>query len=292
MKDRVNVTVVQFASEQTTYDASLKVKNVDKILNYIRQYGKACDLIVFPELATVGYIHIRGYAPLQNYKYEYWNAAEDIRTSHVLSDIEKAANEADCICTTGFAEKSIVKGEIFNSAALVEPGRETRFQRKLHLPTEENHFFIPGSKIETFDTRIGKLGIAICYDFVFPETIRIMALKGVEIAVIIADVLETAYFKEMSRSLPIARAIENQIHVVFCNTIGVLKTKKQVLSAFGESKIINSMGTILAEAPADHECIINAVLTKEDLERGTMFLSPFRDRRPDLYGTITDNLNY
>jgi N-carbamoylputrescine amidase len=291
MKEEVKVAVAQLSFEQATYDVELKNNNVAKIINYIEKYGKESDLIVFPELATVGYIHLGGYAPLHDYKYNYWNAAEDITNSETLRAIENAATKAGCICIVGFAERSKVKGEIYNSAALIEPGKDIAFQRKIHLPTEENHYFIPGSEIAVFNTGIGKLSIALCYDFVFPETIRISALKGAEMAIITANVLDSHNFREMSRAIPIARAIENQIHVVFCNEVGALKTKRQLVTAFGQSKIINSLGDILAEAPADEECAISAVLTQKDLEKSTMFLAPFRDRRPELYDTITRPLH-
>lgn len=292
MKEQVKVAVVQFSSKQAIYDEKLEAQNLNRIVDYIEQNGKNCDLIVFPELTLCGYIHLGGYAPWHSYKLGYWNVAEDIRDSEALREIGKAVDKAGCICIAGFAERSKVKYEIFNSAALIEPGRVTRFQRKIHLPTEENHFFIPGSNIEVYDTKIGKLGIAICYDFVFPEVVRILALKGAEIVVIIANVLDMANFKEMSHALPIARAIENQVHIILCNSIGELRTKKHKISSFGESKIIDSFGKIITEAPADKECVLTGILTREELERGASFLSPFRDRKPEIYGPLTEPLNW
>ncbi len=293
MKDKVKVSVVQMSSGQAVYDAEKKDVNMKRILDYIENYGPSCDIIIFPELAIPGYIPLRGYVPkhIAEYKGTYWQVSEDISNSHSLKRIEEVAHQAGCLCIVGFSERSRVKYEIFNSAALIEPGKEPRVSRKVHLPTEENHFFIPGSSIEVFDTSIGKVGIVICYDFMFPEVTRILALSGAEIVVIIANVVDLANFKLMSQAVPVARAIENQLHVIFCNACSKLKAgKDKEVNLFGESKIINSLGNIVAEAPSDEESVITAVITEEELKTGTAFLSVFRDRRASVYGPLLEPL--
>jgi predicted amidohydrolase len=208
----------------------------------------------------------------------------------VLKKLAEITHKVKCVSIVGFSERSIVKYETFNSAALMEAGVKTRFSRKLHIPTEENHYFTPGTKIEVFDTSVGKIGIAICYDFVFPEMIRIMALKGAEIIVIPSNVFDMANFRTMSHALPVARAIENQVHVIFCNGCAKFVTGKHEMKLFGESKIINSLGDIVSESKSGEECVVRGDVSEKELREGSSFLSVFRERQIDVYRPLLEPL--
>jgi predicted amidohydrolase len=192
------------------------------------------------------------------------------------------------LCVVGFSERSRVKFEVFNSAAIIGPGKKVRLSRKRHIPAEENHYFIPGSTIEVFDTHVGKIGVAICYDQLFPEAVRIMALKGAEIIIAISVITDLANFRKTSYFVPIARALENQVHVVFCNACGMLKTKRQPVGLLGESMIISSLGEIVSKADGASECVVRGSVSEEGLKEGASFLSFFRDRQPHLYGPLTE----
>jgi predicted amidohydrolase len=92
-----------------------------------------------------------------------------------------AADEHDVIVCAGIYEQA---GDIaYNSAALF--GRDGEFigkYRKVHLPSPEVDWgFTPGSTYPVFDTDIGRVGIQICYDNVFPEGARALALNGAEV---------------------------------------------------------------------------------------------------------------
>ena len=63
MKSELKVTSVQFATEPAVFDPAKKASNIDRICSHIEKLGPECDLLVFPELATTGYIPMQGYWP-------------------------------------------------------------------------------------------------------------------------------------------------------------------------------------------------------------------------------------
>ncbi|MEW6663851.1 MAG: carbon-nitrogen hydrolase family protein [Thermodesulfobacteriota bacterium] len=288
MKDTVRISLIQMASEQAVYNPGNRDINVEKIIGHLEDEGRGTDLLVFPELAITGYVPLRGYLP--ELKSRFWGVSEDARNSPALKRIQNVVSELETVCVVGFSERSLVKYETYNSAGLFEPSRPMRVVRKMHIPTEENHYFTPGSSVEVFETKIGRLGIAICYDFLFPEMIRILALKGAEMIIIIANVLDFGNFRTMNHVIPIARAIENQVHVIFCNGCTAFKTGKHEMRLLGDSKAINSLGEIVAQADHEQECVVCGTLTEDQLRRGASFLSVFRERRPTSYGPLLEPL--
>lgn len=285
MIDEVKVTIIQSSSEQVIYDEDAKKRNVENIVSHIRQSDRENNLIVFPELSTTGYIPL-SYAP--DYKIKMWEFSEDLKNSDTLSEILKATAETNCSCIFGFPEKSKIKYEFFNSAALISQGRLVGVYRKVHLAAEENHYFIPGSKVDVFTSKLGTIGIGICYDMLFPELARILATKGAEIIVFIASIGKWGSLPLWASVFPLARALENQVHVVFCNDVSTVVWKKIVSPHYGKSNIVSSTGKIVAKARTDEKDAISGILTKKDLEKGVSPLPVFRDRRQHIYASLTE----
>ncbi|NVM55836.1 MAG: carbon-nitrogen hydrolase family protein [Candidatus Helarchaeota archaeon] len=91
-------------------------------------------------------------------------------------------------------------------------------QRKLHLYLYEKSFFIPGKKLEIINTEFGKIGVAICFDMVFPEVARFYALNGVDI--IFSPVLIRAEGIENWHIYLKARSLENRMPICATNCVG------------------------------------------------------------------------
>ena len=103
-------------------------------------------------------------------------------------------------------------------------------QRKVHLPPAERFAYTAGDGFAAFDTPAGRLGMLLCYDKLFPEAARALALDGAEIlcslsawpvdrqrpARRIRDDRQTRHFDLCDR----ARAVENQVFVVSANQTG------------------------------------------------------------------------
>src|SRR4051812_34126880 len=132
------------------------------------------DLAVFPEAFLTGYcVECQADADALAIV-----AGED---PHSALQVFKDACEAnDILAVVGFAENA--GGETYNAAALFELGQRPRYYRKSHLPDLGLDKFVKsGTELPVFDTRVGRLGILICFDLRPPEATRALALQGAEI---------------------------------------------------------------------------------------------------------------
>ena len=134
--------------------------NVEAMKHFISTTD--ADLLILPELATTGYTFAA--------KEELENFAEPFDASPSLDSLQKLARERSCGLVVGFAELS---GDgLFNSAALLRPDGSRELYRKNHLFGAEKLFFEPGNlPFQVFDFNGVKLGIIVCFDWYFPESI-------------------------------------------------------------------------------------------------------------------------
>ncbi len=212
----MKITMVQFKPRVGEIDRNFEAAEI-----FIRQV-KGSDVAILPELWTTGYFP----KPLENYAEK--NAE---RTSNFISKLSKELN-MNIVAGSIIAE---VESKFYNRCLVSDRrGKIIATYDKTHLFTlsGEDKIFTAGDKIVTFEIDGVKCGVAICYDLRFPEFIRKIALQGVEILFIPA---EWNLFRLAPRQiLTKARAIENQIFVVFVNSAG-------------HSEIINPLGTVLCE---------------------------------------------
>lgn len=181
---------------------------------------------------------------------------------------------------------------VFNSAALFEPGQETRFYRKSHLPELGLDKFVcrGHGPLDVFDTRLGKIGILICFDFRMPEACRVLALKGAQILVLPTNWPEGAEIT--ADYTPITRATENRIFVATCDRVG----EENGFKFIGRSKIIEPSGKVLASAGDKEETIVAELdLAFANQKRvvtvpGRYEIEVFKARRPELYLDLTRDL--
>jgi N-carbamoylputrescine amidase len=147
-----------------------------------------------------------------------------------------------------------------------------------------------------WNTRYGRIGTAICWDQWFPESARIMALKGAELLF-----FPTAIGSEPPPAPPVdsrlhwqrtqqGHAAATLMPLIASNRIGVERAKQSpeslYLRFYGSSFIADASGALVAEASQDREEVITATfdLEQQRLVRDNWFV--FRDRRPDLYAPL------
>jgi len=289
LKKEVKVVGVQFDIKSAVDDGVAgRDWNVDYMVEKIEEYGRENDLIVFPELANSGYI--RALEHESNFRRDlYKNSAEDFPDGYTAKRISEACKKIGCYAVVGILQKTGIKYEVYNSAMLVGPNGPIGTYQKVHIPAEEKHYFVPGAGWRVFDTKLGKIGLQICYDYKFPEATRILALQGAEIVVEIANVFEVKNLLKTWTTLPTARALENQVHFVAVNRVGdfQIRPASEKGHLLGRSKIVNAYGDTVAESTTDKEDIIFGTLTEADLEKGVLVLPQFRDRVPSAYAMIT-----
>jgi 5-aminopentanamidase len=269
------------AAAQTAPRIGEVTHNLTEISRVLKQAaGRGARLVVFPECALNGYNHTG--------RAEALAVAETLPgpASQQIADI---CREQNVFSVFGLLEKD---GErLYNSAALVGPAGLIGVYRKTHLPTlGVDRFLDPGAgPLEAYDTPLGKIGILICYDSVFPECPRVLALKGAEILALPTNFPEGKAVRVIEHVLS-ARTIENRVYLVAANRVG----SERGTAFAGRSRIIDPTGEVLTTASANREELILAEIQPETARNKRVVVRPGEyetdyvgDRRPELYGDLT-----
>ena len=251
-----------------------KIETNIKAMGHLISTAKA-DLLVLPELATTGYTFTS--------KDEVRSLSEPFETSESLNRLHAIAAESSCAVVIGFAEKS--EEGIFNSAAFLKPDGTKALYRKIHLYGSENIFFKSGNiPFKVYDYNGIKLGVIVCFDWYFPESIRVLALKGAQIICQPANLILPWCQRAM-----IIRSIENRVFTVTANRYGSEVRGEYSFTFTGESQIISPDGDVLVKAPKDNDSVV--VLEIDPLKALNKRINEhnnlFQNRRPDFYSEIT-----
>jgi predicted amidohydrolase len=246
-----------------------KEENVEKVINSLR--GAKADLLVLPELFSTGYLFLN--------EEELRRSAETIPDGPTVSKFRELAQKENTNFVFGIAERA--NDKLFNSSVLVTPEGDCFLYRKLHLFDREKRLFAPGDKeLETFDIGNAKIGMMICFDWIFPEVARTLALKGAEIICHPSNLM-LPYCQDAM----ITRCVENRVFAITSNRTGTEKRETEEMTFTGNSQIVDPQGKILARASAEEEkvCIteIDPSLAKD--KRVTANNHIFEDRRIDFY---------
>ncbi len=228
-------------------------------------------LLVLPEMFLTGY-HIGPKSVGQLAEPVNGPAAEQ------AASIARAAGIA---LLYGYPERGD-DGRVYNAAILIDrDGRTLANHRKTHLFGDiDRNAFSPGEGPPTLAELDGiKIGLLICYDVEFPESVRLLALAGADVVAVPTALM--APYDFIADTLVPARAYENQVFLAYANRIG----KEQELDYLGKSCIIAPDGSELARAGTE-EAMILADLDFSLQEKSRALNTYLADRRPGLYGPI------
>lgn len=252
-------------------DVESNIKTIEKMVSPVE-----ADLLVLPELATTGYTFTS--------REELYCLAEPFETSESLNRLHALASDRSCALIAGFAEKS--GEEIFNSAALLKPDGSRELYRKIHLFGSEKKFFQPGeSPFEVHEYNGVKIGIIICFDWIFPESIRVLALKGAQVICQPANLV-----LQWCQRAMVIRSIENRVFTITANCYGREDRGEYSFSFTGKSQITSPSGDVLVYAHDENDAVKtveidpSAALNKHITTDNDLF----DDRRHDFYKEITE----
>jgi len=148
----------------------------------------------------------------------------------------------------------------------------------------EQGYYVPGDTgAPVYETAVGRVGVAICYDRHFPEYMRALAVGGAELVVVpqagaVDEWPEGLYEAEMR-----VAAFQNGYFTALCNRVG----REECLTFAGESFVCAPNGTVIAKAPAMEETILYADLDLQKVQRSHARRLFLKHRRPELYGSWT-----
>jgi beta-ureidopropionase len=187
------------------------------------------------------------------------------------------------------------EGVYFNAAAVLDAdGKYLGKMRKVHIPHTwpgfwEKFYFKPGTLgFPVFQTAYAKIGIYICYDRHFPECARILALKGAEILFNPSATTEgkSRYLWELEQP---AQAVANGVFIGANNRVG-LEKPWEFGKFYGSSYFVDPRGKILVKGSEDKDELVVADLDLDQIREVRDGWQFFRDRRPELYGEIGQQL--
>ncbi len=244
------------------------IKRISGLLEKAEEF----DLIVLPELCNSGY-------RFENQEHAR-SLAENPETSLFVEFLIEKCRENQAHVVTGFNE--LCGDLLYNSALLIGPEGIQGKYRKIHLFQDEKSCFEPGNLgLPVFEICGVRLGMLVCFDWIFPETWRILALRGADV---IAHPSNLVLPGLAQRSVPVM-AMMNRIFIITCNRIGC----EGELQFTGMSTIADPKGGILHQA-GQHESAVKMV-TMDIAEARDKMVTPrnhvFRDRHPEEYTSLS-----
>ncbi|MBI2917947.1 MAG: carbon-nitrogen hydrolase family protein [Chloroflexi bacterium] len=285
MKESVRVAAVQMGV--TWLDPQANLGRIERAMGEVAAKGGA-DLVVFPELVNLGYIKGKEAPDFITFAVDYVRKADKV-PGPFSAAVGELARRHGCYVVVGMAEAHpVIPATVYNSAVLINPeGKVVGVHRKAHIPGEEKHYFYPGGGANVYATEVGKVGMMVCADGTYPELARVLTLKGAEIICIpYARSKELNPDPEVFFRVISCRAYENSNFVIGCNRVG----REEKNQFAGRSCIGGPWGQFLALSEGEDEEILTATLRREDMEASRVRHARFRDRRPELYGTMTEPL--
>jgi predicted amidohydrolase len=259
-----------------------KEHNLQQVLHRLEDAARAgAKVIVFPECALTGYCfkNREEAAPL----------AETV-PGPSTEKIAALAKQWDVTAVVGLLER---EGEhVYNSAAVISPRAVLGAYRKIHLPyLGIDRFDALGDKaFPVFESPHARLGVNICYDCSFPESGRVLKLKGAQLLAIPTN---WPVGSDSWQHTPKVRASENHMVVVAADRVG----EERGFRFSGHSQIVDFTGEVLAEAGDTEETIVygEVDLAAADYNRvvrvpGEWEFDRIAARRPEMYGPLTEQL--
>lgn len=287
---KVKVAALQFSCSK---DVQENINKAEKMVK--EEADNGANIILLPELFERQYF-------CQEKRYDYYNYALPLEKNPAVNRFKEVAKELGVVIPVSFYERDIDR--LFNTVAMIDAdGSVLGIYRKTHIPDDhfyqEKFYFTPGdSGFKVFDTRFGCIGVGICWDQWFPETVRCMAVQGAEMLLYptaigsepILDVDSNSHWRRVMQG----HATANLMPVVAANRIGVETVEpckenagqSSSLDFYGCSFIADATGDIIASAKQE-ETILYGEFDLDALKEDRLSWGLFRDRRPETYVVMT-----
>jgi N-carbamoylputrescine amidase len=249
--------------------------NLEKACGYIDQAAvQGARIVVLPEFFNTIF-----FAQYQDLKYY---ALAEPETGPTISAMREAAQRNNVAVVATIYEK-VESGLYFDTAMHIDARGEIVFKyRKVHpagVLSLEKLYFRYGTRFDTYTMDEWTLGIGICYDMGFPETARCLTVNGAELLIAPYATSRVNMFQEVLRT----RAFENGCFLAAANKVG----REGGWNMGGGSLIVAPDGAVLQSADTTTDALLVAEIDRHQVEHARIAYPARRDRRPDLYGSLT-----
>lgn len=255
-----------------------------------RAAGQGANLVLLQELFETPY-----FCPDQ--REDYFDLARPFDGNPMIASMAQLAAELQVVLPVSFFERA--GDSYFNTLAVIDAdGAVLGVYRKSHIPEgpgyEEKYYFSPGDTgFRVWQTKIGVLGAAICWDQWFPECARAMVLAGAELLVYPSAIGNepqdpALQSREHWQRVMQGHAAANMVPVAASNRVGTEEHDAATMTFYGSSFIAGPQGEIIAEASRHQTEIVLATVDLDEIAEQRRSWGLFRDRRPDLYGALTE----
>jgi len=258
--------------------------------------AKGAQVILLPELFEREYF-------CQQRRYDFYAYALPVEENPAVAMGKRLAKELSVVLPISFYERD--GNVLYNSIVCIDAdGEVLGTYRKTHIPDDhfyqEKFYFTPGDTgFKVFQTKYGTVGIGICWDQWFPETARSLALLGAEMilyptAIGSEPILDTDSMPHWRRTMQ-GHSAANLVPVVAANRIGLEEVKaceenagqNSSLLFYGSSFMTDETGALLEDASRDKEEVLVHTYDLDTIRDNRLSWGLFRDRRPEMYGVIS-----
>ncbi len=245
-------------------------RNIEDAFELIGQ--KQADLWVLPELFATGYQFVSAD--------EARGLAEPVPDGPTTKALINFASTYGCHVVAGLPERD--GDRVYNAAVLVGPNGFLACYRKVHLFCAEKEHFAPGDRsFPVLDIGVARIGLMVCFDHLFPESARSLALQGADVIAHPANLV----LPDLAQRTMAIRALENRVFTATANRVGEESRTAETLVYTGRSQIVQPDGEVLLRL-SDDAAEIGVV--EIDIERArdkriTSYNDVLADRRPDQY---------
>ncbi len=279
---------VTIAATQMACGAN-QVENLERAAGLVRRAAEAgAQIILLQELFATPYF-------CKDQRQDLFALATPAEANPAIERMRELAAELQVVLPVSFFERA--NAAHYNSLAMVDAdGSVLGIYRKAHIPDgpgyQEKFYFNPGDTgFRVFKTRYAALGCAICWDQWFPESARIMALKGAELLLYPTAIGSEPQDATLDSRDHWTRVMQghagaNVMPLVAANRIGEERGESCAITFYGSSFIAGPTGEIVAQAGRDEEAVLTASFDLDAIAAMRASWGVFRDRRPDLYAPL------
>jgi predicted amidohydrolase len=245
-----------------------KEKNFMQIRELIRDIK--ADLIVLPELFATGYAFTSR---------DEVNELAENDSGETAVFLKQISDETGAVIVAGFIEKD--RGKNYDASMMVYEDEVIDVYRKIQLFNKEKLWFTPGNKeLQVHFVKGMKIGMMICFDWIFPEISRTLVLKGAQVIAHPSNLVMPYCQQAM-----VTRCLENRVFAVTANRIGNEKRGGDDFTFTGRSQITSFDGEILSSAPGNktYVDVVEVDIKKADNKMINEYNDVLKDRRVEFY---------